>query len=142
MVKEYLTVSHIAGPLILVEETSGIKYGEIAEIELATKEVRRGKVLEVTGDKALVQLFEGTTGLNVYQSRVRFLGKGIELGVSTDLLGRIFDGLGRPIDGGPKIIPEKRIDINGNPINPTARDYPTEFIQTGISAIDGMNTLV
>jgi len=142
MVKEYLTVSHIAGPLILVEETSGIKYGEIAEIELATKEVRRGRVLEVTGAKALVQLFEGTTGLNVYQSRVRFLGKGIELGVSTDLLGRIFDGLGRPIDGGPKIIPEKRIDINGNPINPTARDYPTEFIQTGISAIDGMNTLV
>ncbi len=142
MVKEYLTVSHIAGPLVLVEETSGIKYGEIAEIELATKEVRRGKVLEVTGDKALVQLFEGTTGLNVYQSRVRFLGKGIELGVSLDLLGRIFDGLGRPIDGGPKIIPEKRIDINGNPINPTARDYPTEFIQTGISAIDGMNTLV
>ena len=142
MVKEYLTISHIAGPLILVEETSGIKYGEIAEIELASKEVRRGKVLEVTGDKALVQLFEGTTGLNVYQSRVRFLGKGIELGVSLDLLGRIFDGLGRPIDGGPKIIPEKRIDINGNPINPTARDYPTEFIQTGISAIDGMNTLV
>jgi V/A-type H+-transporting ATPase subunit B len=142
MVKEYLTVSHVAGPLILVEETSGIKYGELAEIELATKEVRRGRVLEVTGDKVLVQLFEGTSGLNVFQARVRFLGKGIELGVSLDLRGRIFDGLGRPIDGGAKIIPEKRIDINGSPINPTARDYPNEFIQTGISAIDAMTPLV
>ncbi len=142
MVKEYLTVTSIAGPLIMVEETEGIKFGEIAEIETAAGEIRRGRVLEVNADKALVQLFEGTTGLNVQQSRVRFLGKGIELGVSLDMLGRIFDGLGRPIDKGPAIIPEKRMDISGSSINPYARDYPSEFIQTGISAIDGMTTLV
>lgn len=142
MYKEYLSVESIAGPLILVQETVGIKYGEIAEIELKTGEIRRGKVLEVNRDKVLVQLFEGTTGLNVTESRVRFLGKGIELPVSLDMLGRIFDGLGRPIDRGPEIIPEKRLDINGSPINPYSRDYPSEFIQTGISAIDGMNTLV
>lgn len=142
MYKEYLTVNSIAGPLILVQETEGIKYGEIAEIELKTGEVRRGRVLEVNRDKVLVQLFEGTAGLNVSESRVRFLGRGIELPVSLDMLGRIFDGLGRPIDKGPEIIPEKRLDINGNPINPYSRDYPSEFIQTGISAIDGMNTLV
>ncbi len=142
MYKEYLTVTNIAGPLILVEETEGVEYGGIAEIELASGEVRRGKVLEVDRDKVLVQLFEGTTGLNVTSSRVRFLGRGIELAVSPDMLGRIFDGLGNPIDKGPRIIPDKKIDINGNPINPYARDYPSEFIQTGISAIDGMNTLV
>lgn len=142
MYKEYLTVTNIAGPLILVEETEGVEYGGIAEIELASGEVRRGKVLEVDRDKVLVQLFEGTTGLNVTSSRVRFLGRGIELAVSPDMLGRIFDGLGNPIDKGPCIIPDKKIDINGVPINPYARDYPSEFIQTGISAIDGMNTLV
>ena len=142
MYKEYLTVNSIAGPLILVQETEGVKYGEIAEIELKTGEVRRGRVLEVNRDKVLVQLFEGTAGLNVTESRVRFLGRGIELPVSLEMLGRIFDGLGRPIDRGPGIIPEKRLDINGSPINPYSRDYPSEFIQTGISAIDGMNTLV
>jgi len=142
MYKEYLSVSSIAGPLILVEGTEEIKYGEIAEIELKTGEIRRGRVLEVNRDKVLVQLFEGTTGLNTTESRVRFLGRGIELSVSLDMLGRIFDGLGRPIDKGPEIIPEKKLDINGSPINPYSRDYPSEFIQTGISAIDGMNTLV
>jgi len=142
MQREYLTVSSIAGPLILVEDTTGVKYDEIAEITLASGAVRRGRVLEVDGGKVLVQLFEGTTGLNLAESRVRFLERRVELSVSIDILGRIFDGLGRPIDGGPAILAESREDINGSPINPDARNYPSEFIQTGISAIDGMNTLV
>lgn len=142
MLKEYKTVREVAGPLMLVEQVEGVKYDELVEIELANGETRRGKVLEVNGDKALVQLFERSTGINIYDARVRFLGKSIELPVSMDILGRVFDGFGRPRDNGPRIIPEKRLDINGNPINPTARDYPSEFIQTGISAIDGLNTLV
>lgn len=142
MLKEYKTVAEVAGPLVLVEQVEGVKYEELVEVELSGEDIRLGKVLEVNGDTALVQLFEGTTGINIYKSKIRFLGKGVELGVSPDLMGRIFDGLGRPIDGGPEIIPEKRIDINGNPINPYARDYPNEFIQTGISTIDGLNTLV
>jgi len=140
--REYKTVRSISGPLLLVEETEGIKYGEIAEIRLPSGEIRKGRVLEVSEGTVLLQLSEGTSGLNLEGSRVKFLGKGIELGVSLDMLGRIFDGMGRPIDKGPEIIPEKRLDINGNSINPYARDYPSEFIQTGISAIDGMNTLV
>lgn len=142
MLKEYLTIREIAGPLVLVEEVEGVKYEELVELQLPNGERRRGKVLEVDGDKALVQLFEEATGVDVFQSRVTFLGKGIELGVSEDMLGRVFDGLGRPIDKGPDILPEKRVDINGNPINPYAREYPSEFIQTGISAIDGLNTCV
>ncbi len=142
MLKEYLTVSEVAGPLMLVEQVADVKYGELVEIEIAPGEVRRGRVLEASGAKALVQLFEGSTGLNLARARVRFLGRGIELGVSTDLLGRVFDGFGRPRDGAPQVIPEKKLDINGSPVNPYARDYPSEFIQTGISAIDGMNTLV
>ncbi len=142
MLKEYKTVAEVAGPLVLVEQVEGVKYEELVEVELSGEDIRLGKVLEVNGDTALVQLFEGSTGVNIYKSKIRFLGKGVELGVSPDLMGRIFDGLGRPIDGGPEVIPEKRIDINGNPINPYARDYPNEFIQTGISTIDGLNTLV
>jgi len=142
MLREYKTVREIVGPLMLVEKVEGVKYNELVEIETGTGEIRRGQVLEVNGDKALVQLFEGSTGLNINDCKVRFVGKSIELGVSIDMLGRVFDGLGRPRDKGPMIIPEKRLDINGNPINPTARDYPSEFIQTGISAIDGLNTLV
>jgi V/A-type H+-transporting ATPase subunit B len=142
MVKEYRTIREIVGPLVLVGETSGVKYDELVELELPTGEIRRGKTLEVSGDTALVQLFEGATGVNVVDCKVRFLGRGLELGVSRDLLGRVFDGMGRPIDDGPSIIPEKRLNINGNPINPYARAYPSEFIQTGISAIDGLNTLV
>ncbi len=142
MLKEYKTIKEVAGPLMLVEQVEGIKYDELVEIEMKTGEVRRGRVLEVNEDKALVQLFEGSQGLNIMESKVRFLGHGLELGVSMDILGRVFDGLGRPKDGGPKIIPDKRLDINGNPINPAARDYPSEFIQTGVSAIDGLNTLV
>ncbi|MFH1707580.1 MAG: V-type ATP synthase subunit B [Planctomycetota bacterium] len=142
MVKEYTSVTQVVGPLLLVEEVEGAKYDELVEITVAGGGLRRGRVLEVDRDKALIQLFEGSSGVNVYGSKVRFLGKGIELAVSRDLLGRIFDGLGGPIDGGPAIIPEKRLDINGSPINPFQRDYPNEFIQTGISAIDGLNTLV
>ena len=116
MLKEYMTIREIAGPLVLVEEVEGVKYEELVELELPNGELRRGKVLEVNQDKALVQLFEGSRGVDVYRSRVRFLGKVIELGLSPDMLGRVFDGLGRPIDEGPKILPEKRMDINGDPI--------------------------
>ena len=142
MRKAYLTIREIAGPLVLVEEVEGVKYEELVELELQTGEVRQGRVLEVNEDRALIQLFQEATGLDVFKSKVRFLGRGIQLGVSPDILGRVFDGLGRPIDDGPQIIPEKRLEINGNPINPQARAYPSEFIQTGISAIDGLNTLV
>ncbi|AEE92202.1 MAG: V-type ATP synthase subunit B [Tepidanaerobacter acetatoxydans] len=142
MIKEYRTAREIAGPLMMVENVEGVKYNELVEIETASGEIRRGQVLEIDGDKALVQLFEGSTGLNINDCKIRFLGKSIQLGVSIDMLGRVFDGSGRPKDNGPKIIPEKRLDIDGSPINPAARDYPSEFIQTGISAIDGLNTLV
>lgn len=142
MIKEYRTARDITGPLMLVENVEGIKYDELAEIETSSGEIRRGQVLEIDGDKALLQLFEGSDGLSINDCKIRFLGKSIELGVSMDMLGRVFNGIGEPNDNGPKIIPEHRVDINGNPINPTARDYPSEFIQTGISAIDGLNTLV
>lgn len=142
MNKEYLNVTSIAGPLLLVEGTENIKYGEMAEIITNSGEFRRGQVLEVNRDKVLLQLFEGPIGLNTTQSRVKFKGKGIELPVSLDMLGRIFDGLGHPIDKAAEIIPGKKVDINGSAINPYSRDFPMEFIQTGISAIDGMNTLV
>jgi V/A-type H+-transporting ATPase subunit B len=142
MVKEYMTVQEIAGPLLLVGGVSGVKYEELVEVELPDGEVRRGRVLEVDEDTALVQLFEGATGVSVETARVRFLGRGLEFGLSRDILGRVFDGLGRPKDGGPQVIPEKKLDVSGSPINPTARDYPNEFIQTGVSSIDGLNTLV
>ncbi len=142
MLKEYQTIREISGPLLLVEEVEGVKYEELVEVQLPSMETRTGRVLEVDHDKALIQLFEGTTGVDIHQCKVRFLGRGIQLGVSTDILGRVFDGLGRPIDEGPEILPDKKLDINGSPINPYARDYPEEFIQTGISSIDGLNTLV
>ncbi len=142
MLKEYKTIVDIAGPLMLVEKVEGIKYGELTEIEMPGGEIRRGQVLEVDGDRALVQVFEGSTGISIGTAKVRFLGKSIELPVSMDMLGRVFSGLGQPRDQGPKIIPEKRLNIEGFPINPYARDYPSEFIQTGVSAIDGMNTMV
>lgn len=142
MFKEYLTVSSISGPLVVVEKTQEVKYAELVEVEFAHGQVRRGKVLEISQDKALVQMFEGALGLNIEDSRVRFLGRTQELGVSEDLIGRIFDGAGRPRDNGPAIIASKRLDINGNPLNPVSRAYPSEFIQTGISAIDAMNPLV
>ena len=142
MLKEYKTVSEVVGPLMVVEGVEGVKYEELVEIELQTGEKRRGRVLEVSGDRAMIQLFEGSSGINLKNTSVKFLGKPLELGVSPDMIGRIFDGLGRPKDDGPKIIPEKKIDINGVPMNPVSRDYPDEFIQTGISCIDGLNTLV
>ncbi len=142
MAKEYRTVLEISGPLLLVGEVSGVKYEELVEVELPGGEVRRGRVLEVNEDTALVQLFEGATGVSVDSAKVRFLGRGLELGLSPDILGRVFDGLGRPKDGGSAIIPEIKRDVAGSPLNPTARDYPNEFIQTGISSIDGLSTLV
>ncbi len=142
MPKEYRTIREVAGPLMIVDQVEGATYNELGEIELANGEVRRCRVLEVENDKAVVQLFENAAGINLAQSKVRFLGHGLELGVSADMLGRVFDGMGNPIDGGPAIIPDARIDINGEPMNPAARNYPSEFIQTGISAIDGLNTLV
>lgn len=142
MPREYRTIQEVSGPLVLVHDVEGVAYDELGEIELASGEIRRCRVLEIDGTNALVQLFENSAGINLENSKVRFMGHGIELGVSEDMLGRVFDGMGHPIDGGAEIIPEKRMDINGLPMNPTARSYPEEFIQTGISAIDGLNTLV
>ena len=142
MPKEYRTIKEVAGPLMLVEGVSGVTYDELGEIELVDGEVRRCKVLEVNGSNALVQLFDASTGINLSNSKVRFLGRSMELGVSEDMLGRVFNGLGTPIDDGPEILPEKRLNINGVAMNPAARLYPEEFIQTGVSAIDGLNTLV
>ena len=142
MLKEYRTIREVVGPLMLVEGVSGVKYNELVEIEQADGEKRQGKVLEIDGDKALVQLFESSNGLRIDNAKARFLGRSIELSVAPDMLGRVFDGMGNPKDGGPALIPEKRMDINGEPLNPAARNYPSEFIQTGISAIDGLNTLV
>ena len=142
MAREYRTIEEIAGPLMLVKQVEGVAYNELGEIKLANGEKRHCRVLEVNGNNALVQLFEASTGINLSDSTVKFSGKQMELGVSMDMLGRVFDGLGRPIDDGPEIIPEKRLDINGVPMNPAARSYPSEFIQTGVSAIDGLNTLV
>ena len=142
MPKEYRTIREVAGPLMMVSDVEGVTYDELGEIELPNGETRRCKVLEVDGSNALVQLFESAAGINLANSKVRFLGRSMELPVSPDMLSRVFDGLGNPIDGGPALIPEKRLDINGTPMNPAARNYPQEFIQTGISAIDGLNTLV
>ncbi len=142
MYKEFVTISEVAGPLLTVEQVEDARYMEIVEIELQDGTQRRGQVLMTSRGKALVQVFEGTEGIGIGQSKVRFLGRVMELPVSPDILGRVFSGSGVPLDGGPEIVPEERLDINGNPINPVARDYPTDFIQTGISAIDGLNTLV
>ncbi|BCA85695.1 V-type ATP synthase beta chain [Enterococcus saigonensis] len=142
MIKEYKTIGEVVGPLMAVDKVSGVKYEELIEVRLQTGELRKGQVLEISEDKALVQIFEGTGGINLKDSAVRFLGHPLQLGVSLDMIGRTFDGLGRPKDNGPEILPEKMLDINGEVINPMARDYPDEFIQTGISSIDHLNTLV
>ena len=142
MPREYRTIEEAAGPLLLVKDVEGVKYGELAEIRLANGEKRRCRVLEIDGTNAMVQLFENAAGINLQDSSVVFSGHQMELGVSEDMLGRVFDGLGRPIDDGPEILPEMRMDVNGLPMNPVARKYPQEFIQTGVSAIDGLNTLV
>lgn len=142
MLKEYKSIKEVVGPLMLVDGVSGVKFDELVEIHQQDGSIRQGKVLEIEGAKALVQLFEGAAGIKISTSKARFLGHSLELACSEDMLGRVFDGMGNPIDGGAKIIPEKKYNINGQPINPAARDYPDEFIQTGISAIDGLNTLV
>ncbi len=142
MIREYRTIEEVAGPLMLVKQVEGVKYDELGEIELPGGEIRRCKVLEVNGSNVLVQLFDSAAGMNLANSKVRFLGHGVQLPVSRDMLGRVFSGMGEPIDGGPRIIPDKTLDINGSPINPAARLYPNEFIQTGVSTIDGLNTLV
>ena len=142
MIKEYKTIQEIASPLMIVKNVEGVTYDELAEIELPNGEVRRCKVLEVEDDHAVVQLFESAQGINLAQSKVRFLGHPLQLGVSEDMLGRVFNGMGEPIDGGPEILADAHRDINGLPMNPAARAYPAEFIQTGVSTIDGLNTLV
>jgi len=142
MAKEYKTIQEVAGPLMLVRGVTDVAYDELGEIELADGSRRRCRVLEIDDGNALVQLFESSTGINLESSKVRFLGRSMEIGVSEDMLSRVFDGLGRPIDGGPEILPEERRDVAGLPMNPAARSYPEEFIQTGVSAIDGLNTLV
>ena len=140
--KEYRTIREVNGPLMVVDQVEGVTYDELAEIQLSDGTLRRCKVLEVNGDRAVVQLFENSAGINLRDSKIRFLGHPLQLAVSEDMLGRVFDGMGQPIDGGPALLPEQYLDINGLPMNPAARDYPNEFIQTGISAIDGLNTLV
>lgn len=142
MPREYKTIKEVVGPLMLVDHVEGVKYDELVHIRQENGELRVGKVLEINEDKALVQLFNSSQGLKISTAKAMFLGHGIELKVSPNIVGRVFDGMGRPIDGGDELIPEKSIDINGTPINPVARDYPSEFIQTGVSAIDGLNTLV
>lgn len=140
--REYTTVSEVAGPLMVVQGVEGAAYNEIVEIETPAGENRTGQVLEVKEDIAVVQVFEGTSDLNTESTKVRFTGETAKIGLSTDMLGRIFNGIGKPIDGGPDIIPDQELDVNGSPMNPSAREFPAEFIQTGISTIDGMNTLV
>ena len=142
MLKEYKTVTEVVGPLMLVEGVEGVSFDELVDIEMHTGERRRGRVIEIEDGRAMVQLFEGSTGINLEATSVRFLGRPLELGVSEDMVGRAFNGLGEPIDDGPAIIPEEKRDVNGTAINPVSRDYPSEFIQTGISTIDGLNTLV
>ncbi len=142
MIKEYKTIKEIASPLMIVDGVEGVTYDELGELELPNGQVRRCKVLEVEGNKAVVQLFESAQGINLAQTKVRFLGHPQQLAVSEDMLGRVFNGMGLPIDGGPEILPDAYMDINGLPMNPAARAYPAEFIQTGVSTIDGLNTLV
>ena len=142
MIREYKTIAEVASPLMVVKQVEGVTYDELGELELPNGEKRRCKVLEVEGDRAVVQLFESAQGINLAQTKVRFLGHPLELGVSEDMLGRVFNGMGEPIDGGPEILADAHRDINGLPMNPAARAYPAEFIQTGVSTIDGLNTLV
>ena len=142
MIREYKTIQEVNGPLMMVRKVQGVTYDELGEIELPDGTVRNCKVLEVNGDNAVVQLFEASAGINLKDSKIRFLGHPLELAVSGDMLGRVFNGMGHPIDGGPEILADEHRDINGLAMNPAARDYPNEFIQTGISTIDGLNTLV
>jgi len=140
--REYLTVREVSGPLMIVEGVSGVAYGEVVEITTPDGEIKHGQVLDAYEDRAIIQVYEGTSGVDTFRTRVRFTGETVKFGVGLELLGRVFDGKGEPVDGGPRPITEDLWDVHGAPINPSAREYPSEFIQTGISAIDGMNTLV
>ena len=142
ILREYKTITRISGPLLFVEAATGVGFGELVRVVAPDGTERRGQVLEVSDKMAVVQVFEGTSGLDIKETSVKFAGETIKLPVSSDMLGRVFDGSGTAIDGGPNIIPEDYWDVHGAPINPYARTYPREFIQTGVSAIDGMNTLV
>lgn len=142
MIKEYKTIAEVAGPLMLVKGVEDVTYDELGHIILPSGEQRRCRVLEVNGSDVLVQLFDNAAGINLKESSVKFFGRSMELDVSPEMLGRVFDGMGHPKDGGPELIADKHLDINGLPMNPAAREYPSEFIQTGVSAIDGLNTLV
>jgi V/A-type H+-transporting ATPase subunit B len=139
---EYTKLSGISGPLIFVEGVRGVGLGEIVEIRDASGAIRMGQTLEVDEQRAVVQVFEGTSGLAMQGLRVAFVGRALEIPVDRDMLGRVFDGLGRPIDGAPQVITDRMMNVNGLPVNPWSREYPRDFIQTGISAIDGMNTLI
>lgn len=141
-IKEYKTAREVVGPLMIVEGVEGVKFNEQVEVQMHNGEIRQGQVLEVDGDNAMVQLFEGSSGINLEHTKIRFSGRSLHLPVSEDMVGRVFDGMGKIMDEGPDIIAEKHLDIDGQAINPVARDYPDEFIQTGISAIDHLNTLV
>lgn len=141
-IKEYKTAREVVGPLMIVEGVEGVKFNEQVEVQMHNGEIRQGQVLEVDGDNAMVQLFEGSSGINLENTKIRFSGRSLHLPVSEDMIGRVFDGMGKIMDEGPDIIAEKHLDIDGQAINPVARDYPDEFIQTGISAIDHLNTLV
>ena len=142
MIKSFRNISKAAGPLLEVKGVDGATYDELVEVVMGHGEKRRGQVIEIHEDVVLIEVFEGTSGIQPRDSKVRFMGKPFTLEVSEDMIGRIFDGLGRPIDNDTPIIPKKQLDINGEAINPIARDYPDEFIQTGISSIDQLNTLV
>lgn len=142
MIKEYKSLTDVAGPIIIIEGVEECSFGELVEVYLPDGTIRKGEVLEAHQNHALVQMFEGTSDLNIASTRIRFKGKPIEINLSPDIIGRIFNGFGKPIDQGGPIISEKSVSIIGNPINPYSRDYPSEFIQTGISSIDGLNTLV
>ncbi|MEW6088453.1 MAG: V-type ATP synthase subunit B [bacterium] len=139
---EYRTINYVTGPLIFLKGIKGISYGEMVEVTLPDGKMRNGQVLEISEEMACVQIFEGTQGIDADKTSAKFKGEVAKIGVSVDLMGRVLNGFGKPIDGGPEIIPEEMLEISGSPINPYSRAEPRDFIQTGISAIDGLNTLV
>lgn len=142
MIKEYTSVGEVSGPLMVVEKVKGVAFAELVQVTTSFGEKRLGQVLEVQEDKAVVQLFEGTSGIDTKNTKVRFTGETMKIGVSDEMLGRVFSGTGKPIDNGPEVVPQKRLDVNGMSINPVRRHHPAEFIQTGVSTIDLCNTLV
>ena len=142
LTKDYQTINYVSGPLIFVSNVKGASFGEIVRIFLKDGDERTGQVLDISEEMAIIQVFEGTRGIDTQATKVRFTGEPARINVSLDMLGRVFNGVGKARDGGPDIIPESVLDIAGTPINPSARDKPADFIQTGMSTIDGLNTLV